>query len=190
MIINTLMQKNSQPNGEQHTFASGSLITLEPNCYWLLQKGIVKTRTFTEEGTPITLGYWGANDLIGQPLSLVYPYRVYCLTKVDALRIPINHTPKIVDLVQRHIQQTEEMLHILRYHKVYQRLRGVLVWLSHKFGREVAIGKIIQIRLTHQELAEVIGATRVTVTKLINQLEREGFLSRPQRNTIIVHQSQ
>ncbi|MEM8673761.1 MAG: Crp/Fnr family transcriptional regulator [Cyanobacteria bacterium P01_G01_bin.67] len=189
MIINTLTQKKPKQNVKLQTFASGDLMTLEPNHYWLLQQGIVKTCTWTEEGTPITLGYWGEDDLIGQPLSLVYPYQVKCLTTVHALSIPLEYTSKITDLIQSHIQQTEEVLCILRSHKVYQRLRRILVWLSHKFGQEMEIGQLIDLRLTHQELAELVGATRVTVTKLINQLEQEGFLSRPERNAIVIHQS-
>lgn len=188
MIINSLMQKKPEHNVQLRTFASGDLITLEADSYWLLRQGIVKTCTWTEEGTPITLGYWGKDDLIGQPLSLVYPFQVKCLTEVDALLIPREYIPKITDLIQSHIQQTEEMLYILRSHKMYQRLRRILLWLSQKFGQEMEIGQLIALRLTHQELAELVGATRVTVTKLINQLEQEGFLSRPERNAIVIHE--
>lgn len=187
MIINTLMPKTLPYDLQLQTFASGDLMTLKPDHYWLLQQGIVKTCTWTEEGAPITLGYWGEADLIGQPLSLVYPYQVKCVTVVNALLIPLDCTPKITDLIQSHIQQTEEVLWIQRSNKVYQRLRRILLWLSHKFGQKLEIGQLIDFRLTHQELAELVGATRVTVTKLINQLEKEGFLSRPERNAIIIH---
>ena len=172
------------------TFVSGELISLEPNCYWLLQQGVVKTCSWTEDGTPITLGYWGVNDLIGQPLSLVYPYQVRCLTTVKVWRIPLDRADKIINLIQYHSQQTEEILYILRSALIYQRLQGILVWLGNKFGQEIDVGRIIDLRLTHQDLAEVVGATRVTITKLINQLDQEGFLCRPERNTIVLCKGQ
>ncbi|HEY9768758.1 MAG TPA: Crp/Fnr family transcriptional regulator [Coleofasciculaceae cyanobacterium] len=190
MIINTLPPKKLHHNLKRQTFVSGEFILLKPNSYWLLQQGIVKSCTYTEEGTPVTLGYWGVDDLIGQPLSLVYPYKIECLTPVEALCIPINQTHRITNLIQRHIQQTEEILYILRSDKVGQRLRGILVWLGHKFGQEIEIGHLIDLRLTHQDLAEIIGATRVTVTKIVNQLEQEGFLSRPHRNTFVISKLQ
>lgn len=211
MILNTLKQKKLQNNqhGEtggskymgtsplclsrhqkHKTFVSGELITLEPDCYWLLQQGVVKTCSWTEDGTPITLGYWGVNDLIGQPLSLVYPCQVRCLTAVTAWRITLDRADKIINLIQYHSQQTEEILYILRSALIYQRLQGILVWLGNKFGQEIDLGRIIDLRLTHQDLAEVVGATRVTITKLINQLEQEGFLSRPERNTIVLCKGQ
>jgi len=180
------MQKDAQNNIEHQTFSRGEIIPLTADFYWLLQEGIIKTCAWTEEGYPITLGYWGAKDLIGQPLSLVYPYRVKCLTKVQALCIPAYQADSISDFIHRHVQQTEELLYIIRSDKMYERLRKILVWLSKKFGKEIKIGRLIDVYITHQDLAEIIGATRVTVTKLVNQLEREGFLSRPERNTIVL----
>ena len=168
------------------TFAVSEVIPVTANYYWLLQEGIVKTSTWTEEGHPIALGYWGAKDIIGQPLPLISPFEVKCLTPVEAIAIPIHQANNIIDLIYCHVRQTQELLYILRSEKMYQRLRKILIWLSRKFGMEIEIGQLIELRITHQDLAEIIGATRVTVTKLINQLEEEGFLSRPERNTIVL----
>lgn len=180
------MQQNSPNNIEHQTFAKSELIPLQSDIYWLLQQGIVKTSTWTEEGHPITLGYWGAKDMIGQPLSLVEPCLVKCMTEVQALAIPVQQLGSVSDFIHRHVQQTEQLLCIIRAETMYQKLRQILIWLSRKFGKEVGIGRSIDLRITHQDLAEIIGATRVTVTKIVNQLEREGFLSRPERNTIVL----
>ena len=188
-MIDTPELENLWSHIEYQTFQSGELIELEADCYWLIQQGTVKCSTWTEEGHPITLGYWGFNDLIGKPLSFVFPYHVKCLSQVKAARIHLEQTGEITSLIQRQVQQTEEILYILRAERTYSRLRQILFWLSQKFGREVAIGKSIELRLTHQDLAELVGATRVTVTKFVNQLEKEGFLSRPRRNAFIIHKS-
>ncbi len=180
------MQNNSQINMERQVFAVSELMPMKADYLWLLQQGVVKTRAWTEEGTPIVLGYWGIEDVIGQPLSLVYPYQAKCLTRVEAISVPIAKAHLIIDLVNRHIQQTEELLYILRSDTMYQRLSKMLIWLGQKFGTEITFGQMINLPITHQDLAEVIGATRVTVTKLINQLEKERFLSRPERNTIVL----
>lgn len=180
------MQNNSQIDMEQQVFAVSELMPIKADYLWLLQRGVVKTRAWTEEGTPIVLGYWGTEDIIGQPLSLVYPYQAKCLTQVEAILIPMSQAHLISDLINRHIQQTEELLYILRSDSMYHRLSKILIWLSLKFGTEISFGQMINLPITHQDLAEVIGATRVTVTKLINQLEKEGFLSRPERNTIVL----
>ena len=181
-----MIHKNPSNNIEHRTFAPNELIPLETDFYWLLQQGIVKTCTWTEEGHPITLGYWGEKDIVGQPLSLVYPCQVKCLTQVQALLIPVQQAERISDFIHHHVRQTEKLLYIIRSDKMYDRLSKMLKWLGEKFGKKIEIGQLIDIHITHQDLAEIIGATRVTVTKLINQLEREGFLSRPERNTIVL----
>jgi len=37
-----------------------------------------------------------------------------------------------------------------------------LLWLSNKFGRELKQGKLIELVITHQEIADVLNTTRVT----------------------------
>ncbi len=58
-------------------------------------------------------------------------------------------------------------------------------WLSCQFGQTVPQGKLLNFHLTHQDIAETIGTTRVTVTRLINRLEREGRIVRSHRNLIL-----
>jgi CRP-like cAMP-binding protein len=45
---------------------------------------------------------------------------------------------------------------------------------------------LIQLRLTHQELAETIGTTRVTVTRLMQSLEQQGSLCYSRRQQIVL----
>ena len=85
-----------------------------------------------------------------------------------------------------HIQPAEEFLSIIQSQQVRDRLLRLLVWLSQKFGHQTERGRQIELRLTHQELAEVINTTRVTVTRLINELEREQAIARHQRYLILL----
>lgn len=181
-----LMQKTSETNKRLHIFSPRELMPLQPEHFWLLEQGVVKTCTWNEEGTAITLGYWGSGDIVGHALSLVNPYQIECLTTVEAVCISLRQCDWLSDSICRHIQQTEELLYIVRSERMYHRLLKILIWLAGKFGREVEKGKLIDLPLTHQELAEVIGTTRVTVTKLINQLEQEGVIARPRRNLIVL----
>jgi CRP-like cAMP-binding protein len=54
-----------------------------------------------------------------------------------------------------------------------QRLLGLLSLLAATFGRSHAEGMMIDVRLTHAELASAIGATRSTITRLLSELRRE-----------------
>lgn len=65
------------------------------------------------------------------------------------------------------------------------RLWQFLLWLSGKFGRDVEQGKLIDLNATHQEISEVLNTTRVTITRLLHDLESEGRLIRLKRQMIL-----
>lgn len=152
---------------------------------WRIERGAVRTLTWSEEGTFITLGYWGSGDLIGSPLSKVQPYQIECLTNVEVSIVPPHLWYQDVNALLSHIQQAEELLSIVHCKPMSLRLWQFLVWLSRKFGREVEQGKLIDLNATHQEMAEVLNTTRVTVTRLLQQFEEEGMLLRQKRQMIL-----
>ena len=171
---------------EQRHFKYREEMPLTANVLWKLEQGVVRTLTWNLEGTLITTGFWGAGDVVGQPLSSIKPYRIECLTKVEASILPSDRWYPALDAVLSHIQKAEEFLSILQSQQVRDRLVQLLVWLSQKFGRQTERGRLIEIRLTHQELAEVINTSRVTITRLINELEREQAIARRQRYLILL----
>jgi CRP-like cAMP-binding protein len=174
-------------NLKQRTFSRNEVIPLHPNVLLRIKRGVVRTLTWSEEGTAAALGYWGVGDVVGQPLSCVQPYQIECLSIVEASYIPIPEWEHALDAIFRHIQQTEELLWIVRQASTHARLLQMLMWLARKFACKVEQGQLIDLRLTHQELAEVIGTTRVTVTRLLSQFEREGIIYRPRRNFIVLN---
>jgi CRP-like cAMP-binding protein len=169
-------------------FSRNDCLPARPDLIWSIEWGIVRTLTWNEEGAMITLGYWGVGDVVGQPLGGIFPYQIECLTSVEATSVPVKHWHQFLQAIIAHTQQTEELFSIVRSERVYSRLDKLLIWLGNKFGQSVPQGKLIDLRLTHQNLAELIGTTRVTVTKLLKELEEEGKIIRQQRHYIILCQ--
>lgn len=167
-------------------FSRRDNIPLQEDILWQIERGVVRTLSLNEEGTLITLGYWGAEDVVGQPLSRIVPYQIECMTNVEVSRLPKELWGQRLDAIVKHVQQAEELLRIAHQHPVLLRLWKLLVWLGEKFGRNVEGGRLIDLRMTHQELAEAINSTRVTVTRLLQQFESEGKLRRHQRRLVLV----
>lgn len=176
MLVDTMRQD----------FSRGDKIPLKANILVQIERGAVRTLTWTEEGTAVTLGYWGTGDVVGQPLSQIQPYQIECLTSVEVTYIPASQWCQAINRILRHIQQGEELLCIVRTERIHNRLLQLLAWLAGKFGRTVEQGKLIDLRLTHQEIAEVIGTTRVTVTRMLARFEAEGIIARPRRHVILL----
>ena len=169
----------------QRLFSRRDLIPLREDVLWRIERGAVRTLTWSEQGTPITLGYWGIGDVVGNPLSRINPYQIECLTSVEMSILPSDLWEQALDAMLLHIQQAEEILNIIHRKPVSLRLWQFLVWLSQKFGRDVDQGRLIDLGVTHQEIAEVINTTRVSVTRMLQQFEEKGMLLRHERRLIL-----
>jgi CRP-like cAMP-binding protein len=160
-------------------------IPLSKEAMWRIERGVVRSLTYSEDGLAISLGYLGQGDVIGAPLSCVHPYHLECLTQVEVSVVPEVLRDQIFDTLCLQIQQTEELLSIALQSPISLRLWKLLVWLGKKFGRQVEQGCLIDVELTHQHLAEAINTTRVTVTRLLGQFEKSGKLLRHKRRLIL-----
>ncbi|NJL37674.1 MAG: Crp/Fnr family transcriptional regulator [Leptolyngbyaceae cyanobacterium SM1_4_3] len=146
---------------------------MRENSLWQIETGAVRTHTLTEDGTVIALGFWGLGDTVGQPLALIQPYAAECLMNVRVRAIQPKECDHLNQVLLSHLHQTQTLLR-LRSGQIHQRLQQLLDWLADKFGHESEQGKLIQLRLTHQDIADTLGTTRVTVTLLLSQFEQQG----------------
>lgn len=169
----------------QRVFSRRDLIPPRQDVLWRIERGAVRTMTWSEQGIMITLGYWGTGDIVGHPLSRVNPYQIECLTSVEMSILPSDLWYQALDSMLFHIQQAEELLSIIHRKPVSLRLWQFLIWLAQKFGRDVAQGRLIDLGVTHQEMAEVINTTRVSVTRMLRQFEEDGMLLRHQRRLVL-----
>jgi CRP-like cAMP-binding protein len=175
---------------QRNLFSRRSLLPAYQDYLWQIEAGVVRTLTLLEDGTAVTLGLWGVGDVVSQLLSKAEPYQMECLTPVEAIRLPLERGYQVNEALIRHIQEYQEFMQILHYRSVDISLLRLLNWLAQKFGREVQQGQLIDLHLTHQELSEIIGTTRVTVTRLLNEFEKQGIIARLSRKRIVLHEKQ
>lgn len=184
MVIPTLASISTVSLTER-LFNRRDQIPSRADVLWRLKRGVVRTQTWSEEGSLISLGYWGPGDVVGGALSRLLPYKIECLTTVEMIILPSGLWSEALDAVVSHIQQTEQLLGIVHRNPIQQRLWYFLVWLGEKFGRDLEQGRLIDLQLTHQEIAETINTTRVTVLRFLQQFESEGRLRRHKRQLVL-----
>lgn len=171
-------------------FARRSLLPLGQDYLWCIETGVARTLTWLADGTNVTLGLWGSGDVVSRALSKAEPYQIECLTPVEATLLPLDRWNSVNEALIHHIQQFQEFLEILHCRSVEASLLRLLIWLAKKFGHQVEQGQLIELRLTHQEIAETIGTTRVTVTRLLNDFEKQGLIERLPHKFIVLHEQQ
>lgn len=171
-------------------FNPRSLLPLTPNSLWKIESGAVRTLTWLEDGTAITLGLWGPGDVVSKTLSKIDPYQVECLTKVEAVSLPLKDWQNWEPVLSACAQQAEELLVIRSYRRTDEMLLKLLDWLAKKFGREAAQGRLIDLRLTHQDISELLGSTRVTITRMLSQFEQQGLIERLPMHRIVLKEEE
>lgn len=171
-------------------FKTRSTLPSTPDHLWKIETGVVKTLSWLEDGTTVILGLWGPGDVVGQALSKTDPYQIESLTRVEATLLPLYQLHELGSVLLNHIQQAEELMVIRRYKRVDMILIKLLNWLGQRFGHEIEKGRLIDLRLTHQDLAEIIGATRVTVTRTLILLEQQGFIERLSLHRIVLKEEE
>jgi CRP-like cAMP-binding protein len=179
---------NPLSKNSKQLFTRRSFLPEHENNLWKIQAGFVRTFTYLEDGTTVALGLWGPGDIVGKALSKLEPHQMECLTKVEATILPLEEWPQITEILLAHIQQAEELMVIRSYKKVDTMLIKLLAWLSKKFGSEVEKGRLIDMRLTHEDLAEMLGSTRVTITRILGQFEQEGLIDRLSLHRIVLRE--
>ncbi|RMH73891.1 MAG: Crp/Fnr family transcriptional regulator [Cyanobacteria bacterium J007] len=151
---------------------------------WKIERGVLRTTTWNEEGKRISLGFWGSGDVVGQPLTRLTPCEMECLTPTELSPISTETSYFAQALLVRG-WKNEELLSIIHQTFVSDRLILLLQWLSRQFGKEIERGILLDMHLTHEAIAETIGTTRVTVTRLLKTLEREGRIHKLRRQFVV-----
>lgn len=157
---------------------------------WRIETGVVRSLTWLEDGTVITLGIWKAGDIVGQALSQIEPHQIECLSQVEATPLFLEPDQLDAGLLLRHLRLQEELTVIRGYRRADDMLLKLLNWLAHRFGHSAKTGSVIDLRLTHQDLAEILGTTRVTITRILGQFEEQGVIERTSVRRIVLRETE
>lgn len=160
---------------------------------YFLVKGAVKLSRVYEAGEEITVALLRENTVFGV-LSLLTGqrsdrfYHAVAFTAVELMSVPIEQVetsikddPELSMVMLRglssRILQTEMMIETLAHRDMGSRLVSFLLILCRDFGIPSPNGVTIDLKLSHQAIAEAIGSTRVTVTRLLGDLRDRQSIS-------------
>ena len=187
------------------TFSKDNVIILaeeEGDTLFILKKGQVKVSIVSEEGREVILSLLGPGSVFGE-LSLLdgkprsanvvatEETDLLMLRRADFLQL-IYKTPQIAtallaELATR-MRKTDRQIEGLALLDVTSRISDTLLQLATEQGAETAGGVTIESRPTHQELANMSGTTRETVSRVLKRLEGQGYINRNGRKITILRE--
>lgn len=104
---------------------------------------------------------------------------------VDYLYQYPNVALRVIDLLSHRMRELGDMLLNLVSDDVSSRVVKLIMRLATRYGRTHGKGVCLDIPLTHQEMADMIGTSRQTVTMVLGNLKKEGLLKTQQRTIYI-----
>jgi CRP-like cAMP-binding protein len=166
----------------------------------LLVSGRVKICHFTPEGKQLILALIEPGELFGELALFEGAARGELAETVEASSLVALPREALVRLLERHAalslgvtrlvglrrQRIEQRLKNLLFQPLRNRLIHLLVELADRYGRPTPEGLLIDVRLSHQDLAGIVGSSRESVTLGLGELVAEGLLRRRGRRLVVV----
>jgi len=167
---------------------------------YVLVEGRVKMIQITPNGQQIVLRIMTPGQTYGG-IALLNPQAGYPATAqavenstalawdTAQLRELVEKEPSIslnvMGLMHGYISELQERQKALVTDRVEQRIARILLKLAAQSGRKIEEGVLIDIPITRQDLAEMSGTTLFTVSRTLNEWNRNGLLEIGRERVVI-----
>lgn len=166
---------------------------------YLIRKGLVRQYSISENGDEVTINFFRPNSFF--PIMLILSnqpnkYFFEAQSDLDLFQAPfqkvlefLQKEPTVLfDLTKRFaagLNGLSQRLSGLMFENAARRVTSLLVYLSKKFGEEKDGWIIIQLPLTHQDIASWVNLTRETASRKIENLVKLGIISHNNKLLVI-----
>lgn len=171
----------------------------EKEAVFFVEEGLVKTFKTDENGHEQIMSFLKAGDMFphtGLFHADPYPATAEAIVPTRLLAIPVKAferqlllhpamAMKIMRVMSEKISELQGKLQALTGQDVQDRGLSFLLKLAEHYGTARGGEVHIEVPMTHQDIANVIGTTRETVNRLLNQLRKDGILETDRSGIVI-----
>ena len=188
MLLSQKLNSNLRPQRKEseipiQQFEKGEEIIISDSDIWQVYRGVVQLSRVQPDGGETILGWIAANGTFGNCWNSSSVYRAVAISNVYARRyLPrnlIEHpflTRQLLAQFSDRLIKSEQLLSIIAIKRVDERFTQLLLMLKRDIGQHVDNGVRLQARFTHQQLAEAICTTRVTITRIMGDFQSRGLI--------------
>jgi len=163
----------------------------EGDALFIISQGEVKVSIVSEDGREVILSMLGDGAVFGELALLdgkprsanvvaTRDTQLYMVRRADFLqllyRVPQIAVALLAELASR-LRRTDRKIEGLALLDVTSRVSETLLQLAADQGRQTDDGIVLDSRPTHQQLANMSGTTRETVSRVLKRLEAQGYVS-------------
>lgn len=182
----------------ERRFAKNTTIVEEglPGDYmYAIREGRVKVTKASDDGREKILsfveagGFFGDMSLFDQEprsasVKALEDCRLFALSRRDALEI-LRRSPDfslaVIRALISRLRETDEQASSMSFQRVKARTQGLL----DRIAKEQEDGRRMTPSLTHQQIADMIGTSRETVTRVVKQLKQDDWLDQEGKRYVV-----
>lgn len=165
---------------------------------YVIQEGQVKVAKMSDDGREKILEILGPGEFVGEmalldrePRSASVKTTQACLllalSRADFMSLLAQNPDLSLELIRelsRRLRETDEQIRGLLFERVEGRTRRLLRRLA-KDAVPDSPDRLATAPVTHQQLADLVGTSRETVTRVIKELKDEGWLQQEGKRYLI-----
>ena len=166
---------------------------------FVIARGRVKVCIQGEGGREVILNILKAGDFFGE-MSLLDDLprsasvvaaedSTVLILKRDQFVEHVNNSPatglNIMGELSRRLRRADELISNLALLDVYSRVAHIMIDLAKRDGQEVEEGILIKERPTQQDIASMIGTSRETVSRVLSEFQKRGFVEMRGREILL-----
>jgi CRP-like cAMP-binding protein len=166
---------------------------------YFVNSGRVKVSKVTRDGKELTLAYRMPGEIFGETCLIDGGPREEMAEAMENALVTEVERAEFERLLQAHAvlgyrltkilaqrrRDVEAKIENLIFKDVNSKLAELLLRLSVEYGVEDSRGTLVALKITHQEMANLIGSTRETVSLTLAQFKKKGLIQTDGRKVII-----
>ncbi len=163
---------------------------------YVIREGRVKVTKASEDGREKIMDFLEAGNFFGEMSLLdmaprsascetLEPARLLALSRndfLDLLRRSPDLALAVIQVLTLRLRETDEQASSMSFLRVKERTMGLLSRMAKELDDS---GRRLTPTLTHQQIADMIGTSRETVTRVVKQLKEEGWLDQRGKRYIV-----
>ncbi|HEV3312755.1 MAG TPA: Crp/Fnr family transcriptional regulator [Chloroflexota bacterium] len=186
----------------RHTFRRGDVVFHQGDPsgrLFVVEEGWVKLTRQSDGGDELLIDVFGPGSLFGEvsifsneprtgTVAAIEPVTMTALSRDSFYKLVLTH-PRIalgcLEILAGRLRASDELVQDMSFLDVPARLAKRLLELADQRGVDTAGGRMIDLRITQEELATMVGTTRESINKTLAVFRRQGILGNASGRMVI-----
>jgi CRP-like cAMP-binding protein len=192
---------------QERVYKKNQIIFLEEDTgeyMYIVRAGKVKASKATPEGKENILAVHNSGEFFGEmslldgktspaTVTAMEPCRLLIISKLDFQTVLMRNeriASRLLSILCMRLREAWSQIQTLSFANAETRILSTLNRLAQSSGVRDRRGVIINVKITHMELAEMAGTSRETATRIIIKLQEEGLLDIVDHKFVLLDQPQ